>query len=507
MESAQKGFEFLDFSNIAEDEVKEIRELLNPANGVTVELPWELTPDEVSPETTVTETDDNVVNSEAEPETELVQVATEQMIYTSTHYPFVANVSHPGMMAINPAFVTPPAISVTNVNHFANPQPYFLPRTAIPYLRAYAQVGVPLITLPQQGAQDVTVIPQPPYHTLTPVPNPVVKVEPEAISEGRQKIRNHNDKQYVRRGRKKLLANNSYSTEVSNAIDPYHQGTIMAETTTIHSDTGGEHLPPSMTHTPLVPFSAFAVTGGALHIAAPTPGYHPGITPLPYSHLPSPQTPSTPVFYVPVYNPPYGYIQQPTSGQPVLTTIPAGMPCTPNGCGTMTGESLDACSDAQNDVIQTANQKNVSIRELNDNGDEHKKKSSVSEDGKMDANIPSEEGTSPVYSEQTGVGQDTPTDRLTNDISRLNLNENDMKGNLSLQENGGSLTSDISHRSWADLFRNEEEMMDAINGMDHPSETSTGEIINCETSRINKIKNSNSLPHEDELANSEKETD
>lgn len=480
---------------------------MNPANGVTVELPWELTPDEVIEEPVIAEADadsENVGSSEPEPEpepeTELVQVATEQMIYTSTHYPFVANVSHPGMMAINPAFVTPPAISVTNVNHFTNPQPYFLPRTSIPYLRAYAQVGVPLITLPQQGAQDVTVIPQPQYHTLAPVPNTMVKVEPETVGEGRQKIRNHNDKQYIRRGRKKLLASNSYSTEVSATVDPYHQGTIMAETTSIHTDAGGEHLPPSMTHTPLVPFSAFAVTGGALHIAAPTPGYHPGITPLPYSHLPSPQTPSTPVFYVPVYNPPYGYIQQPTSGQPVLTTIPAGMPCTPNGCNTMTGEPLETCSDAQNNIIQTVNQKNVSIRELEES--QQKKKSSVTEGGKM-------ESSEDVYSEQTAVGQSNPADCLTNDISRLNLTENDIKGNLSLQENGGSsLTSDISHRSWADLFRNEEEMMDAINGMDHPSETSAGEIINCDTSRINKIKNSNNtLPQEEELANSEREND
>lgn len=192
-------------------------------------------------------------------------------------------------------FVAPP----TTIGPYAN-TPYFVSRT-IPFVRAYPHMGVPFFACPLPGAGETSTLPAPYGQFVPMVPATVGQSETDSI----QKNRGPSDRQSNRRNKKKL-SNSEYSSLEAEG----EEAAVTASSpvsTTVSSDRP--------TSVPLVPLPVPPSTFGTL----PLHGYPPGLHTLPYTQMSGPQAPSAAMYYVPVFNHPYGsYIPSPPSAPMVL---------------------------------------------------------------------------------------------------------------------------------------------------------------------------------------------
>lgn len=211
------------------------------------------------------------------------------------------------------AFVAPP----TTIGPYANAS-YFVSRT-IPFVRAYPHMGVPFFACPLPGAGETSPMPSPYGQFVSVVPATVGQekfvgqIESDSVQ---QKNRAPSDRQFNRRNKKKL--NSEYSFEFENS-DTCREPVPCDEQTSVSSPVSSTVSSDRPTSVPLVPLpvppSTFGVASGTL----PLHGYPPGLHTLPYTQMSGPQAPSAAMYYVPVFNHPYGsYIPSPPSAPMVL---------------------------------------------------------------------------------------------------------------------------------------------------------------------------------------------
>lgn len=212
-------------------------------------------------------------------------------------------------------FVAPP----TTIGPYAN-TPYFVSRT-IPFVRAYPHMGVPFFACPLPGTGDSNPMPTP-YGQFVPMVPATVGQEKyigQTENESAQKNRGISDRQFNRRNKKKL-SNSEYSFESENPAEVCRETVTAEEHTPVSSPvstTVNSDRPTSVPIVPLpVPPSTFGVASGTL----PIHGYPPGLHTLPYTpQMSGPQAPSAAMYYVPVFNHPYGsYLPSPPSAPMVL---------------------------------------------------------------------------------------------------------------------------------------------------------------------------------------------
>lgn len=180
-------------------------------------------------------------------------------------------------------------------------------------------MGMPFFACPIPGAGESNPMP-PTYGQFVPMVPATVgqekfvgQVENEPI-QSIQKNRVPSDRQLNRRNKKKL-SNSEYlfESETTGVCRETVTGDEQASasspvSTTVNSDR------PTLVPLP-VPPSTFGVASGTL----PLHGYPPGLHTLPYTQLSGPQAPSAAMYYVPVFNHPYGsYIPSPPSAPMVL---------------------------------------------------------------------------------------------------------------------------------------------------------------------------------------------
>ncbi|KFM59495.1 hypothetical protein X975_00118, partial [Stegodyphus mimosarum] len=319
MDQSCSDLEFFDFKNVSEEEIKEIQAILKgPGSNGCVELPWEIpireNSAEVAPQNEGAAEKTEQVNSTKSAKT-LGTVVGQALHFASPQTPLsppIARLPPPPVEA----FVTPP----TTIGPYPN-TPYFVSRT-IPYLRAYSHVGVPFFACPIPGAGESSPMPSP-YGQFVPIVPATVGQEKfvgQIENENTQKNRGPGDRQFNRRNKKKL-PNAEYcgSYDSENVVDVYRDAVLGDEQTSVSSpvsSTVSNERPTSVPLVPLpVPPSTFGVAGGTL----PLHGYPPGLHTLPYTQMSGPQAPSAAMYYVPVFNHPYGsYIPSPPSAPMVL---------------------------------------------------------------------------------------------------------------------------------------------------------------------------------------------
>lgn len=366
-------------------------------------------------------------------------------------------------------FIAPP----TTIGPYAN-TPYFVSRT-IPFVRAYPHMGVPFFACPLPGTGDANPMPAPYGQFVPMVPATVGQekfvglIENESI----QKNRGPNDRQMSRRNKKKL-SNSDYSFESDNS-DICRETVSGEEQTSISSPVSTTVSSDRPTSVPLVPLpvppSTFGVASGTL----PLHGYPPGLHTLPYTQMSGPQAPSAAMYYVPVFNHPYGsYIPSPPSAPMVL---PVNL--------RPENESAEVNEDCNEEVLKNVNNLILPTpvtkpMETTPNVQSNCEVIPVSEqcikqtDVKQDLVNPTAKNTLSEVEEMTDCNStsDNPLNKSVSSspdciLEKVAVVEDHCKCQPGEEDNKDS----VRDRCWADLFR---KPCSEVNGIDRPLATQQG---------------------------------
>ncbi|XP_013778387.1 ubiquitin carboxyl-terminal hydrolase 10-like [Limulus polyphemus] len=297
-----QDLEFLDLSNIPENEAKQIHLLLHPPDGTyNVELPWVKHATTISP---------REIHSSVQ-----LQKIKDHNIDEAT-LPTIAPLNPPPAVLSNPPVVPPHFVSssgATALPHLAGSQAFpFIPRS-YPLLPHRFPHSSPSVFTGSVSQQEVTVVHQ---SSLPPAfPSHATNREYISVSnEDSENIINVQKKGDVTANNQVLQNDKKNSSDYCSSVDEAktqrsgHQG--------INKE---ESLPtgiPSVVPVPFtVPPNSFPVTTGTIPVAAAATRYPPGIAPVHYQ----PQGPSAPVLYaVPFISSAYpGFIHPQTS--PVIS--------------------------------------------------------------------------------------------------------------------------------------------------------------------------------------------
>lgn len=475
MDHSCSDLEFFDFNNASEEEIKEIQAILKgPGSNGCVELPWEIPFKENCLEAAAAAQNEGTVEktdtATSKGDKVHCTVVGQALHFTSPQTPLSPPVPRLPPPPVE-AFVTPP----TTIGPYAN-TPYFVSRT-IPFVRAYPHMGVPFFACPLPGTGESSPMPTP-YGQFVPMVPATVGQEKfvgQVENESIQKNRVPSDRQLNRRNKKKL-SNSEYSYESENA-DACRETVSGEEQTSVSSPvstTVNSDRPTSVPLVPLpVPPSTFGVASGTL----PLHGYPPGLHTLPYTQMSGPQAPSAAMYYVPVFNHPYGsYIPSPPSAPMVL---PVNL--RPDN------ESTEINEDCNEEVLKNVN--NVILptpvtksTDNTPNVQSNCEVTAVSEqcikqtDAKQDLVNPTAKNTLAEVEEVTDCNSasDMPLKKSVNSSpdcipEKVTISEDHYKCQPG-DEDSKDTGRDAS-RCWADLFK---KPCSEVNGIDRPLSTEQG---------------------------------